>query len=143
LSIGSIWTATRKFNPLSPRSRLPGVDDVAWPEARRKQQHVDPRGIAVAQVAVGDGLYSVRDTAQAVFVDRHVALGRRGPPLDLDEGDGARAAGDDVDLAARRLDALIENPPALQPKPPGGEALAFAPPPLGLLPLHFSSSARA
>src|SRR5688500_7521810 len=143
LSSVPIWTATRNVM-LSP-SRLPGVDDVARPAARCKEQHVDADRVARAGVAMRDRLDRGGDAAQAVFVDRGVEAGAGGPPLDLDEGDSAPPAGDEVDLAARRLHPPSNDPPALQPQPQRRPALAAAAMLRGNLALHSvrCSSARA
>src|SRR5262249_40531537 len=47
-------------------------------------------------------------------------------PLDLDDGQCAAATGDDVDLADRALQAARDDAVALEPQPPGGQALAAA-----------------
>src|SRR5688572_3104864 len=114
LSSGSIWTATRKLM-LYP-SRLPGVDDVARPAARRKEQHVDADRVVRASVAVRDRLGRIGDAAQEVLVDGGVEPRARVPPFDLDERDRAAAPGDKVDLAARGLHAPGDNAPALEPQ---------------------------
>ena len=83
------------------------------------------------------------DAAQPVIVERQGGAVLAGARLDLDEGEDAAAPGDQVDLADRRAGAHGEDPPALQPQPPGGEPLGPAAAALGLLVFHLSFCARS
>ena len=99
--------------------------------------------VAVSRVARHQRLGGGGDAAQAVIVERQAAPRLAGAGLDLDEGEDAAAAGDEVDLADRRAGADGEDAPALEPQPPGGEPLRPPPAALGLLPRHLSFCARS
>src|SRR5690606_12521456 len=143
LSSGSIWTPTRNVI-LSP-SGLPGVDDVARPAARRKEQHVDTDILAVARVAVAHRFRRRCNPAQPESVDRGVEVLRRGPPLDLDEDHRPLPSRHEIYLASRRLDPARDHAPTVQTQPERAPTLAPATATLGDLALHppRSSSARA
>jgi hypothetical protein len=105
---------------------LPDVDEMAGEAARDDEHRVDPDVVAGPGVAVGERLGRGGDPAKAILVERELRVGRRRARLDLDEGDGAAAAGDEIDLADRSPDAAAEDGPALEAKPPGGIALGPA-----------------
>jgi hypothetical protein len=126
-------------------SPMPDIREVAGQPAGHEENGVDADIVAGARVARRQPLGGDRDPPQPVGVERHRCLVLAGARLDLDEGDNAPAAGDEVDLTARHPRALAEDPPAMQPQPPGRQPLGLAPAPLGKLPpvQRLSSSARA
>ena len=84
--------------------------------------------------------------AQAILVDREIEILGPVAPFDLDEGDNAAAAGDQVDFADRDAQSLAEDAPAVEAEPPGGTAFGLAPARFGLGAFHpapLSVSARA
>ena len=95
---------------------------------------------------MGQSLGGDRDPPQPMFV-QCPGRGIGGiPMLDLDERQHAAAPSDQVDLAAGYARPLGQNPPSVQPQPPGGDGLGLAAARLGKLPVQAlppSSNARA
>lgn len=118
---------------------------MAWQLAWQEENGVDADVVAGAHEARRQSLGGDDDPSQSIVVESHRRsfLGRAG--LDLDEGDDPPAAGDQVDLAARNSRPLGEDPPAMQPQPPGGQPLGAAAALLGQRAAvqRPSSSARA
>ena len=80
LSIGSIWTATRKTHvlPLSSRwLRLPGVDDVAGLSAGRKQDHVHANIFALCGILVRHAFHGCGHARQPALVYRQIEVRQR------------------------------------------------------------------
>ncbi len=107
-------------------SRLPDVDQMARQAARRKEHHVDPYGVARPGEARTEHFRGRRDAAQPIFIDRKVEVGWTFAPFDLDEGDGAPAARDKIDLADGNAEPLAQNAPAVEAEPPGGATFGAA-----------------
>ncbi len=104
-------------------SPLPYVSEVHREPARDDEHRVDADVIARTDIARGKLFGGGGDAAQAIAVERYRCGVGGGTLLDLDEGDHLAAPGDEVDLAAAQFDALGEDPPAVEPEPPGGEGL--------------------
>jgi hypothetical protein len=113
--------------------------------AGQEEDGVDADIVAGAHESRRQPLGGDGDTAQPVLVERYCGAFLAAARLDLDEGEDPPAAGDEVDFAAGHPRPSGENPPAVQPQPPGGQALGLAAALLGqLAPVQrFSSSARA
>lgn len=127
-------------------SSLPDVGEVAGEAAGDEEDGVDTDVVAGTGEARGKLLGCCGDAAQAVAVEREVGGRCGGALLDLDKGDSATAAGDQIDLAAMDSHAPREDPPAVEPQPPGGERLGAPAAAFGeeaVQPLAPSSSARA
>jgi hypothetical protein len=126
------------------KSGLRGVDDVAWPVARRKQQHVNSMQITCPNEPRRHRFGSADYPAQAIIVDRKVQISGSLTPFNFDKADGPSAPHNQVDLSARSLDPPGKDAPTLEPKIPGRQL--FAPAAL-LFPVlavyHLSSIARA
>ncbi len=123
---------------------LRGVDDVARPAARRKEQYVNPLQIACPDETRGDRVGSADHPAQAIIVDRKVQIICPLAPLYLNESNGPPAPHDQVNLAARSLDSPGKDAPALEPEVPGCQCFAAPALLLAVLPVfHLSSIARA
>ncbi len=90
------------------------------------EDHVDPDIVVRAGIARHQHLGRGGDAGKPALVDREIEIGRGGARLDLDKGDQAAAAHNQIDFAGRSADPAIEDFPAFQPQPPGGAALAFA-----------------
>jgi len=119
---------------------------MAWQAARRKEHHVDPDVVLRPGEARGEHFGRRGDAAQAILVDRKIEILGPVAPFDLDEGDNAAAAGDQIDFADRDAQSLTKDAPAMEAKPPGGTAFGLAPARLGLGAFHpapLSVSARA
>ena len=117
-----------------------------WKAAWDDEDGVDADVVAGAGEARRQPLGGDRDPPQPVMVEGEARAILSGARLDLDEGDDAAAAGDQVDLAAGDAGAAGEDPPALEPKPPGGEVLGAPAALLGdeaVAVQRLSSSARA
>lgn len=105
---------------------------------------VDADRVATLAEAVGELLGGMRHSPEAVVVE-----GERGgfgcrAGLDLDEGEGAATAGDEIDFAAAGAGASGENPPTVESEPPRGESLRAAAALLGQRSVQrLRSSARA
>ena len=83
--------------------------------SRDDEDCVDADVVAGALKTRRQTLRRHHDAAQAMLVERQCGAIVGGALLDLDEGDGAAAPGDQVDLAAWNAGALRENAPALKP----------------------------
>ena len=123
---------------------------MAWEAPGRKEHHVDPYVIARSGEARAQHFGGGGNAAEAIVIDREVEVLRPVAPLDLDEGDRAAAARDEVDFADRDTEPLAEDTPAVEAEPPGGAALGLAPARLGRgalqsppFPESLSASARA
>lgn len=112
---------------------MPDVGEVAGQAARHNEHGVDPDLVPVACIARREALCGDCDPAQAIFVERPCGRLRGAALFDFDEGEHPAAAGDEVDFAARHTGSTSENPPAVQPQPPGGNRLRLAPARFGLL----------
>jgi hypothetical protein len=111
---------------------------------RRKKENVYADYISWLGVAMGYRFRRRRDPAQAVRIDRVVEQVRRRTPLHLDKDYRPSAPRDQVNLAARGLEPLRQNPPAFEPQIERRQRLTA--PPLGFATgtlVHLSSSARA
>ena len=104
---------------------------MARPAAGNDEQRVDADVVAWAGEARRELLSGGRDPAQAVAVECEVGGFTAAALLDLDEGDDASAASDEIDLAAVDPRAAGEDPPAVEAKPPGGERFGAAAATLG------------
>jgi len=126
-------------------SPVPDIREMAWQLAGQEENGVDADVVSVAHEARRQPLGGDDDAAQAIVVERHGGAFLGGAGLDLDKGDDFAAAGDQVDFAAGDAGAAGEDPPAMQPQPPGGEAFGAATALLGQLATvqRPSSSARA
>lgn len=126
-------------------SPVPDIGEVARQLAGQEEDGVDANVVAGAHEARGEPLGGGDDPAQAIVVEGHGGAFLGGARLDLDEGDDVPAAGDQVDFAAGDAGPLGEDPPAMEPQPPGSEALGAAAALLGQLAAvqRPSSSARA
>ena len=124
---------------------MPDVSEVPGQASGHEEQGVDADVVAGPREAGGQPLGGDGDPAQPVMVERHRRTVGVGARLDLDEGKHAATPGDEVDLAARHPRAAGEDPPAVQPQPPGGERLGGAAALLGdgAAVQRDSSSARA
>src|SRR3546814_8955655 len=87
---------------------------------RRKEHHVDSDRIVRTREARGEYFRRRRDPAQAPGVDGEIQIFDAVAPFDLDEGEGAAAPRDQVDLARRYPQPLAQYPPAVEAQPPGG-----------------------
>ena len=121
---------------------MPDVGEVAGQAAGNDEQCVDPDVIAVAGIAVGEPLGGDRNTAEAIFVEGPSRRFGGMALLDLDKGEDAPAACDEVNFAAGHAGSMCENPPAVQPKPPGSNFLRLTPACLGKLAVHSLSGQR-
>ena len=110
-----------------------------------EEDGVDADIVAGAHDARRQPLGSDGDAAKPVLIERHGRAFLAGACLDLDEGEDATAARDQIDLAAGHPRALGKNAPAMQPQPPGGQPLGLAAALLGKLAAvqRLSSKARA
>ena len=96
---------------------MPDVGAVAGEAAGEDEHCVDAQVVACAHKARRKRGGGGRDPPQPIFVERQRRpLGGRAG-LDFDEGDGAAAAGDEVDLAHRSAGAAGEDAPALKLEP--------------------------
>lgn len=121
----------------------PDVGQVAGKAAGNDEDGVDPDHLAGAGVARGQALGGDHDAAQAIGVKRPGG-GLLGAPLfDLDEGEGAAAAGDKVDFTAGNAGAAGKDRPAVEPQPPGGDALGAPPALFGLETIQVALRSRA
>jgi hypothetical protein len=118
---------------------------MAGQPARQQEDGVDTDVVTVSGKARRQPLCGNRDAAQPVLVERHGRTLLAGARLDLDEGENAPAARDEVDFAAGHAHAFSENPPAMQPQPPRRQPLSLSTAPFGKLAAvqRLSSSARA
>lgn len=113
---------------------------------RRKQHHVDPYIVLRPGEARAQYFRRRRDPAQAMMIDRKVKVVGPVAPFHLDEGEGAAAPGDQIDLASGHAQPFAQNPPAVKAQPPGGVTLGPAAPCFGggtVQARSFSASARA
>ena len=104
---------------------------MAGEAAGNDEDGVEADVVAGPGVARGELLGGGRDAAQAVAVEREAGRFAGRALLDLDEGDDASAAGDEIDLAAVDPRPTREDSPAVEAKPPGGERLGAAAAALG------------
>ena len=112
--------------------------------AGNDEDGVDPDVVAGTGEARSEALGGNGNAAEAIFVERQAGSVVGRALLDLDERHHAAAPRDQIDLAAGRASADGEDPPALEPQPPGGEPLGAAAPALGRGAVQrASSSARA
>jgi hypothetical protein len=113
--------------------------------ARDDEDGVDADVVAGAHEARRQPLGGDDDAAQAIVVERDGGAFFGGASLEFDEGDDAAAAGDQVDFAAGDPRPPRENPPTMQPQPPGRQPLGAAAAFLGQLAAvqRLSSRARA
>jgi hypothetical protein len=118
---------------------------MAGKPAGHEEDGIDADVVALAGVTRRQPLGGDRNAPQPVLVEGHGHALFGASRFDLDEGDNAPAAGHQVDFAARHSGALGQDAPAMQPQPPGGEALGAAAPPLRFEASvqRLSSSARA
>jgi len=117
---------------------------VLGPAARNDEHRIDPDVVAVAHVTWREALRGDHDPAQSPLIEREGSGFVAGPRLDLDEGQRAPPAGNDVDLAAGDAGAARKDAPAIEPQVPAGERLRPAAALLGRLPVQrMSSSTRA
>jgi len=126
--------------------RLPDVDQMAWQAPWRKEHHVDAYVIARTREARAQHFGRGGNAAQAVLVDRKVEIGGAVAPFDFDEGDGATAPRDEVNLADRNAKAFADDAPAVEAQPPRRAALGPASARFGggaVQACSFSVSARA
>ena len=118
---------------------------MTWQAARHEEDGVDADVVSGAHEARRQPFGSDGDAAQAIVIKRHggAFIGRA--RLDLNEGENAAAAGDQVDFAAGHPRAFSENAPAMQSQPPGGQPLGLATALFGKLAAvqRLSSRARA
>ena len=77
--------------------------------------------------------------AEAILVDREVEILGGVAPFDLDEGDDAPAPRNQIDFTDRDAKTLAQNPPAVEPQPPGGAAFGLAPARFGRGAFHAGS----
>lgn len=113
--------------------------------AGQEEDGVDANIVAVAHEPRRQPFGRNRHAAQAILVEGHGGALFAGSRLHLDKGNDAAAAGDEIDFAAGHAGADGENPPAMQPQPPGGQPLGAAAALLGELAAvqRLSSKARA
>jgi hypothetical protein len=107
------------------------------------EDRVDAQVVAGPEVARCEALGSDNHTAQSPCIERkrRSLFGRT--CLDLDEGKGAAAARNDVDLAAGYAGSASEDAPAVEAQPPTGERLGTAAALFRRFSIHFErSSAR-
>lgn len=113
--------------------------------ARHKKDRINANVFACPCVTGRKAFGGDGDTAEAILVQRHRRSVFASPLLDLDEGDGASALCNQVDLTSRNSRAASKDSPAVKAQPPGGDRLGPAPPRFGYLPIQSeppSSSAR-
>jgi len=119
---------------------------MAGKAAGNDEHRIDSDVLALLGIARSQLLRRHRDPSQAVVVERHSGGIDAGALLYLDEGDGPTAFGDKVDLAAANPRPCRQDPPAVQPQPPGRDPFRAAAAPFGfgaVQRLLASSSARA
>jgi hypothetical protein len=92
-----------------------------------EQNDIDADVVTRTRIARHQDLGGGSDAGEAAFVDGEIEFRSGAPGLHLDECDEASLAGDQVDLARRRADAMIEHRPALEPQPPAGQPFATTP----------------
>lgn len=107
-------------------SPVPDVREMPRETAGQEKDGVDADIIAVAHEARRQPLSRDRDAAQAILVEGHRRAFLAGARLDLDKGDDAAAACDQVDLAAGNARPCRQDAPAMQPQPPGRQPLGAA-----------------
>jgi hypothetical protein len=124
---------------------LPDIGEVPRPAPRHDEDRVDADIVAVAHEARCKAFGGGGDPPQPPRVEREFGGAVACPGLDLDEGERAPAPRNDVDFAAGDAGAPREDPPAVQPQPPGGQPLGAAASLLGQLAAvqRLSSRARA
>lgn len=125
---------------------MPHIGEVAGEAAGHDEDGIDANVVAGAGVARRQPLRRHRDTPQAMLVEAPRRCILVGPLLHFDEGDRPAAPGDEVDFATGDARAAVEDAPAVEAQPPGGEAFRLATARFGLLPGQSrlpSSSARA
>jgi hypothetical protein len=118
---------------------------VARQPARQQEDRIDPYVVAVAGKAWCEPLGGHRDPPQPVMIEGHSGTFLATPRLHLDERHYSTASGDQVDFTAGHARTLGQDPPAMQPQPPGRQPLGAAAALLGNdSPVQrLSSSARA
>ncbi len=110
------------------------VGQVAGKPPGDDEDRIHPYLVAVPSISGGQQFDRAADAAQPPLVERQIRAASARSGLDLDEGQGSAAAGDQVDLSHGRPRAAGENSPALQPKPPGRDLLGPATAALGPAP---------
>ena len=121
----------------------PDVGQVTGPAARDEVNGVDADHVAETGVARREAFGGDRDPAQAVGVERPCGGILGLALLDLDEGEGAAAARDEVDFAAGNARSLGEDRPAVKPQPPGGDAFGAPSALLGGITVQVALRSRA
>ena len=99
---------------------IQGILDMAEHAPRRDQDDVDADVVARPGEPGREQFGGGGDAGQAALVDREVERRARRTRLDFDEGDQRAAPRDQIDLADRRAHPPCQDPPALEPQPPGG-----------------------
>lgn len=127
---------------------MPHIGQVMGPAPGYDEQGIDAHDIAAAQVAWGELLGGGGHPFQPMAIERDSHSVATRSRLDFDEGEGASAPGDDINLAAPGAGPARENPPAVQAQIPAGDGLGAATAPFGgqviSRSVHFDlSSARA
>src|SRR5690606_1458864 len=104
----SIWTAT--LSDMANSRCRKGVDEMARPAARRKQNHVETQILAgFARMPCQPILRRTGDTAAVDRGKDQVLVGPPGASLDLDKDHRTGPFGDDVDFTHRGFEAAIAN----------------------------------
>ena len=97
-----------------------------WQLTRDEEDRVDALDVAGAGIAWGKALGGVGNAAQAIVVERHRGGFDGRALLDLDKGERLATPGNQVDFTPGDARALGEDPPAVEPQPPGGEIFGAA-----------------
>lgn len=126
-------------------SPLPDVGHVPRQAPGDDVDRVDAHLVARLEEARSESLGRGDDSAETVRVERPVRASDAVARLDLDEGEGAAAAGNEVDLPAGHARTASEDAPAVELEPERRDRFGSAAAAFGLLALHLavSSSARA
>lgn len=114
--------------------------------SRNDEDRVDADVLAPLGITGRQPFRRRRNPAQAILVKAPGGGVFAAALFDLDEGDDVAAFGDKVDLAPCDPDTPVEDAPAVEAQPPGGEGFRVAPPRFRRLPVQLwppSSSARA
>jgi hypothetical protein len=126
-------------------SPVPDIGEMARQPAGQEEDRVQADVVPWPGITWRQPLSGHRNPAQAVLVERHGGALLRRTRLDLDEGEYAPTAGDEVNLAASHTRSRCEDAPTMQTQPPSRQALG-APAALlghGTPVQRLSSSARA
>jgi len=103
-------------------SAMPHILEMHRQPPRADEDDVDPDILRTLSIARQQRLGGGDDAPEAVIVNRGREPGGIAAGLNFYEGDRPSAPRDQVDFATPRPHPFADDPPSVQPKPPGGNA---------------------